>query len=74
MEHPSLDDLRNELAVLRAREHRLSVERNRLHDQIDLGFGRDETRSREREISAERRELHQRIKSLEEHLGTREAG
>jgi hypothetical protein len=68
MERASLDDLRNELAVLRAREGRLSAERNRLHDQIDFGFGSETTREREREISEERRQLHDRIQLLEQRL------
>jgi len=72
MEDAKPDDLRTELAVLQAREARLSAERERLHDQIDFGFATGTTREREREVSDERRELHHRIKTLREALGAEE--
>jgi hypothetical protein len=65
MEEPSLDDLREELARLEAREAMISAQRRHLHNQIDFGYAADEaTRSREREVSDERRQLHHRIDSL----------
>jgi hypothetical protein len=69
MNDVSLDELRAELAELEAQETRLSAERRRLHDRIDLGFATDSTRAREREVSDERRRLHHRIDSLRERLG-----
>jgi hypothetical protein len=68
VEEASLDGLRSELALLRAQEERLSAERNRLHDQIDFGFGKETTRERDRKISDKRRQLHDRIHTLEERL------
>ena len=64
MEQANVDELREELARLEADEARLSIVRDRLHDQIDFGFGSDMTRVQEREISDERRQVHQRIDAL----------
>lgn len=72
MDEASLDDLREELAVLEAREERLSVERDRLHHQIDFGFESATTGEREQEVSAARRELHQRIDLMRKILGARQ--
>lgn len=74
MEETTLDELREELAVLEAEEARLTAVRRRLHDQIDFGFASEGTRAREREISNERRELHDRINALRELLGTKSIG
>jgi hypothetical protein len=71
MDETSLDDLRNELAVLKAKERRLSAERDRLHHQIDFGFESASTSERELEVSAARRELHQRIDLVQKILDTR---
>jgi hypothetical protein len=71
MDEAGLDDLRNELAVLRAREKRLSAKRDRLHSQIDLGFESETTRASEREVSAARRDLHRRIDLLRKILDAR---
>jgi hypothetical protein len=71
MDEETLDDLRKELAVLKAREERLSAERDRLHHQIDFGFESGTTREREREVSAERRQLHQRIELVRKILNAR---
>ena len=72
MDEASLDDLRQELAALRAQEERLSAERDRLHHQIDFGFETSTTRNREREVSDERNELHEQINSIRELLRARE--
>jgi hypothetical protein len=64
MSEASLDDLRDELARLEAEEAQLSAVRDRLHQQIDFGYGSETTRVREREVSDERQELHKRIDSL----------
>ena len=72
MKEAGPDDLRTELALLEAREARLSAQRERLHDQIDFGFATGTTRAREREVSDERREVHHRIKALREALGAEE--
>jgi hypothetical protein len=64
----ALDDLRTELAALEAAETRISAERRRLHERIDLGFSTAETLAREREVSDERRQLHRRIDLLRELL------
>jgi hypothetical protein len=72
MDEPSLNDLRQELAVLEAREQRLSAERDRLHHQIDFGFESASTAERELEVSAARRELHQRIDLLRKILSARQ--
>lgn len=72
MEEASLDELRAELAVLKAREKRLSAERERLHHQIDFGFESASTAERELEVSAARRELHQRIDLLRKILSARQ--
>jgi hypothetical protein len=66
MAEASLDDLRTELALLEAREARLSANRERLQHQIDFGFASATTR--EREISDERQEVHRRIDALRELL------
>ena len=71
MDEVSLDDLRNELAVLKAREARLSAERDRLHHQIDFGFESASTSERELEVSAARRELHRRIDLVRKILDSR---
>jgi hypothetical protein len=72
MEEASLDELRAELAVLKAREKRLSAERERLHHQIDFGFETTTTSEREQEVSAARRELHQRIDLVQKILSARQ--
>ena len=69
MDKTSVDGLRAELAQLVAEEERLSAERDRLHNKIDLGFGSDETRAREREVSDARQDVHRRIDSLRERIG-----
>ncbi|HEU5476421.1 MAG TPA: hypothetical protein VFU64_01175 [Gaiellaceae bacterium] len=61
---PSLDELRDELARLEAEEAQLSSVRERLHHQIDFGFGSETAREREREVSDDRQELHRRIDEL----------
>jgi hypothetical protein len=71
MDEASLDDLRNELAVLKAQEKRLSAKRDRLHSQIDLGFESATTRDSEREVSAARRDLHRRIDLVQKILDAR---
>ena len=71
MDEASLNDLRAELAVLRAQEERLSAERDRLHHQIDFGFESTTTGEREQEVSAARRDLHQRIDLLRKVLDAR---
>lgn len=71
MHEASLDDLRQELAVLQAQEERLSAERDRLHHQIDFGFESGATREREQEISAARRDVHQRIDLVRKILNAR---
>jgi chromosome segregation ATPase len=68
VDESNLDDLRSELAALEAAETRISAERRRLHERIDLGYSTAETRAREREVSDERRRLHRRIDSLRELL------
>jgi hypothetical protein len=72
MEEASLDDLREELAVLTAQEERLSAERDRLHHQIDFGFESTTTSEREREVSAARRDLHERIDLVRKILTARQ--
>jgi hypothetical protein len=72
MDDASLNDLRQELAVLEAQEQRLSAERDRLHHQIDFGFESASTAERELEVSAARRELHQRIDLLRKILSARQ--
>jgi septal ring factor EnvC (AmiA/AmiB activator) len=64
-----LDELRAELARLEAEAAQLSATRDRLHHQIDFGYGNETTREREREVSDERRRLHERIDALREQLG-----
>lgn len=71
MEEPSVDELREELAVLTAQEQRLSAERDRLHHQIDFGFESASTSERELEVSAARRELHRRIDVVRKILDSR---
>ena len=71
MDDASLDDLREELAVLKAQEERLSAERERLHHQIDFGFESTTTGEREQEVSAARRDLHQRIDLVRKILNAR---
>lgn len=68
MEDAILDALRVELSRLEAEEARLSAERDRLHDRIDLGFATDAAREREREVSDARRQLHDRIDTLRARL------
>jgi regulator of replication initiation timing len=72
MTETSLDELRKELARLETEESRLSAERHRVQDRIDLGFATDHTRARERELSDGRRQLHQRIDELRELLRAQE--
>ena len=74
MEETSLDQIREELAVLEAEEARLTSVRGRLHDQIDFGFATEATRAREREISDERRRVHDRINALRELLDSNPVG
>jgi hypothetical protein len=64
LDESSLEDLRKELASLEVAETKISIERRRLHHQIDYGFANAETRAREREVSAERRQLHERLDEL----------
>jgi hypothetical protein len=73
VEHASIVELREELAVLEAKAARLSQIRAHLHHQIDFGFESSTTREREREISDERNELHRQIDSLKETLRERES-
>ena len=70
---PSLDELRDELARLEAEEAQLSAVRDRLHNQIDFGFGSETARAREREVSDERQELHRRIDELRKLVRARQA-
>ena len=71
MDEGTLDDLRKELAVLKAQEERLSAERERLHHQIDFGFESGTTREREQEVSAARRNVHERIEVVRKILSAR---
>jgi hypothetical protein len=73
MAEASLDDLREELTRLEAEEARVSAERDRLHDRIDLGFPTEHTRTREREVSDKRRQLHHCIDELRKLVRMREA-
>jgi hypothetical protein len=68
----TLDELRKELALLKAQEERLSAERERLHHQIDFGFESGTTSEREQEVSAARRELHERIDLVRKILDARQ--
>ena len=68
MEDASLDDLREELAVVENEEKRISAARRHLHRQLDFGFATETTRAREREVSSHRRDLHRRIDALCERL------
>lgn len=72
LQHPSIDDLRSELAGLEAEAARLSQVRKHLHHQMDFGFETGTTRDREREVSDERNELHRRIDSLKATIRERE--
>ena len=72
MEKATLDELYAELARLEAEEAKLSATRDRLHHQIDFGFGSEATRNHEREISDERQELHRRIDALRAQLRAQE--
>ena len=72
LQHPSIDDLRSELASLEAEAARLSQVRSHLHRQMDFGFETGTTREREREVSAERNELHRQIDSLKAIIRERE--
>ncbi len=73
MQHPSIEDLRVELADLEAKAARLSQARSQLHDKIDLGFETGTTREREREVSDERNEIHRQIDSLKETIREHES-
>ena len=73
MQHPSIEDLRSELADLQAKAARLSQMRSHLHHQIDFGFETGTTREREREVSDERNDLHRQIDSLKEAIHQRES-
>ena len=73
LQHPSIDDLRSELAALESQAARLSQIRSHLHHQIDFGLETGTTRDREREVSDERNELHERIDSLKETLRASES-
>lgn len=72
LQHPSIEDLRSELADLQAKAARLSQIRSHLHHQIDFGFETATSREREREVSDERNELHRQIDSLKETIRERE--
>jgi hypothetical protein len=72
MNDDSLDELRKELAALKAEEARLSAERDRLHHQIDFGFASGTAREHEREVSAARRQVHQRIDLVRKILTARQ--
>jgi len=72
VDEASIDELRTELAKLQAAEERLSMERERLHNQIDFGFETASSREREREVSDERRQLHERIDALKKQLSTQQ--
>jgi hypothetical protein len=71
MDEAGRDDLRTDLAILEAKEARLSAERRRLQHQIDFGYETGTTRARERAVSDERRSLHDRIDSLRARLRAR---
>lgn len=73
MSETSLGDLRDELARLEAEEAQLSAVRDRLHQQIDFGYGSETTRAREREVSEERQALHRRIDALREQVRSRQS-
>jgi hypothetical protein len=73
MRHPSIEDLRGELADLEAKAARLSQMRSHLHHQIDFGFETGTTREREREVSNERNELHREIDTLKAAIHARES-
>ncbi|HET8751884.1 MAG TPA: hypothetical protein VFM43_05100 [Gaiellaceae bacterium] len=73
MGEAGLDDLRHELARLEAEEAQLSAVRDRLHQQIDFGYGSETARAREREVSEERQELHRRIDALRELVRSRQS-
>ena len=73
MQHPSIEDLRSELADLQAKAARLSQMRSHLHHQIDFGFETGTTREREREVSDERNEVHEQIDSIRQLLRERES-
>jgi hypothetical protein len=72
MEKATLEELHAQLARLQAEEAKLSAVRDRLHHQIDFGFGSEATRDREREISDERQDLHRRIDALRAQLRAQE--
>ena len=72
VEERALQDVREELARLEAREAIVSGQRRYLHNQIDLGYATPSTRGREREVSDERRQLHHRIDALRKFLSARE--
>ncbi len=61
---PTQADLRAELEALERREEHLSIERRRLHDQLDKGFANEVAIERERKISEERLAIHHRIDEL----------
>jgi hypothetical protein len=72
MEARELGGLRAELELLEAQEALVSAKRRHLHNQLDFGYGseqtRETTRAREHEISAERQEMHRRIEELRDLL------
>ncbi|HZC75658.1 MAG TPA: hypothetical protein VE220_06765 [Gaiellaceae bacterium] len=72
MAEETLEELYAELARLEAEEAKVSAVRDRLHHQIDFGFGSEGTEDREREVSAERQELHRRIDALRTQLRAQE--
>jgi hypothetical protein len=72
LQHPSIEDLRSELADLQAKAARLSQIRSHLHHQIDFGFETATSREREREVSDERNEVHRQIDSLKQTIRERE--
>ena len=72
MAKETLEELYAELARLQAEEAKVSAVRDRLHHQIDFGFGSERTKDREREVSDERQELHRRIDALRTKLRAQE--
>jgi hypothetical protein len=73
MDNLSIEDLREELAVLEAKAGQLSQKRTHLHHQIDFGFETSTSREREREVSDERNEVHEQINSIRQLLRERES-
>jgi 50S ribosomal subunit-associated GTPase HflX len=72
VDETAIGEHQKELARLEVQAARLSVERDRLHRQIDFGFETAATRERERQVSDERRQLHKRIDALKKQLRTQQ--